>query len=476
MKKSPEILERVKELHKQWLSSKRIAQIIEEELWETISDRTIRLWLKNNIDNELKKLDDLRKKIEYTNPFEFEWDDIVFYTKSRDWEWYDRIAIPIDIVEKIWVDYVEVWWNLTWQEILEKYNLNPRAWHLLKSRLWLYKKSNIMPDWLLEKIENEEWEESVENVINEVSYKAAVSKYKREIVKRYNRAKESEYKKAITRIYEIEEFLKWLREYIDNYEPKEINFDEVEKVWNNKIFVAISDIHIWKENTDDVIKRIEAVTQDIINRDETDITIFCLWDIVENLAIGWMHKWQVEKMDWPFSFDLIMKTVEVFEEMLIKIRESWKNVGLIWQIWNHDRISEKDHMEYTWWLVIYELIKRWLQNTDIYVDYLNNIWWTYLSDELCFILQHWHLWWVKKKTKDILWEYWDNKKYNIILQWHIHQAILEDSSKNATRIIVPALAGSWHYDKSLWLSSYPWYVVIKMNRFKLPDVQFIRLP
>jgi len=475
MKKTPELLNYVKQLSEQWLKSKEISQEIKKNLGEVVSDRSIRKWLSEEINKWLDAVKQLSKEIEYTNPFEFEWDDIVFYVKNPDWEWTDKITLPINIIEHIWTDYTIHWNNLTWQQIMEKYELNPRAWNILKSRLWLYKSSNILPDWLLERTEKEEWEEAVEQKINEVSYKAAISKYKSKIAKRYRANKEKEYEKAITTLYNTENFLDMLRWFIDSYEPKDIKFNTVEKIDNDNLYLAISDIHIWKENTNKIIQRIKNITEDISNRKESNIIIFCLWDLVENLAVWWMHKWQVEHMDWPFNFDLIMETVNIFEQMLIEIRKSWKNVKFIWQTWNHDRISEKDNMDYTWWLVIYEMVKRWLQTTDIEIDYLRDIWWTYIDEKVHFILQHWHLWGTKKKMKDILWEFGDNKKHNIILQWHIHHWQMEDWSDNATRIIIPWLAWSWNYDKALWLSSYPWYVTMKVWVNWLPNIQFIRL-
>jgi len=472
-KKTPELLNLTEQLNNKWLKSKEISEKIKEELWVEISDRTIRLWLKQWVNKELSKIRELKDEIKYEKPFEFEWDNIVFYYKDEIWT--KKISINIKEIRQIWEDYTTHWWNLNWQQIISKYELNPKVWNLIKNRLQLYKTSDIIPEWLLEHIEKTEWEEKVEEIIEEVSHKAVFNKYNNQVVKKYNTQKEIEYKKAITKLYETENFLEMLRWFIDNYEPKDIKFDTVEKIDDNNLYVAISDIHIWKENTDWVIQRLKNITEDIKQRNENNIIMFCLWDLVENLAIWWMHKWQIEHMDWPFNFDLIMETVNIFENMLIEIRKSWKNVKFIWQTWNHDRISEKDNMDYTWWLVIYEMIKRWLQTTDIEIDYLRDIWGQYKEDDLHFILQHWHLWWTKKKTKDILWEYWDNKKHNIILQWHIHHWQLEDSSDNATRIIIPWLAWSWNYDKNLWLSSYPWYVLIKKNRYWFPNVSFIRL-
>jgi len=60
------------------------------------------------------------------------------------------------------------------------------------------------------------------------------------IVKKYQRKKEDEYKKSITKLYEIENFLEMIRDYIDNYNTpyKQIDFPKIKKTKNNqKIYV-----------------------------------------------------------------------------------------------------------------------------------------------------------------------------------------------------------------------------------------------
>jgi len=67
----------------------------------------------------------------------------------------------------------------------------------------------------------------VEKEVEEVSYKAVHNKYNNIIVKKYRTLKENEYKKAITKLYEIENFLELLRDFIDNYEPKKLSLNKV---------------------------------------------------------------------------------------------------------------------------------------------------------------------------------------------------------------------------------------------------------
>ena len=467
-KKSPELLNLVLELNSKWLKSKQIAEEIKKQLWVEVSDRSVRLWLKQEIDTELTKVRKLKDEIEYTNPFEFEWDNIVFYYKDETWT--KRISIPIDEVRHIWEDYSKHWTNLTWQQIIVKYELNPKVWQLIKNRLQLYKDSDIIPDWLLEKINKEQWEEAVEELIEEVSHKAVFNKYNNILVWKYNRIKESEYKRAITQLYNIENFLEMLRWFIDNYEPEKfIDYNKisnthnknVERHINNTLYTTITDIHIGKEWTNKIIERLKIFTQDIINRPEKNIKLFILWDLVESVIIWWKHPNVAEHMDWPYWFDLIMKSVWVLEDVITNIYKSGKNIEVHWIFWNHDSYDKIDNLDWTAWLTIYELIKRWISNLWITLNYYKDIWKTINTEDFCFILNHWTWPHTKKKAQDILWEYWDNKKENIILQGDKHHLEINNVSKNWTRVLVASMAGAWQYDTKLWLTSMTWYTVIK---------------
>jgi len=73
-------------------------------------------------------------------------------------------------------------------------------------------------------------------------------------------------------------------------------------------------------------------------------------------------------------------------------------------------------MEFTGELVIYEMIKRGLQNTKIEIEYLRGMWNSVKTENFHYIVNHGYANHTKKKSEEILWEYGDNKEHNIILQ------------------------------------------------------------
>jgi len=487
MKHNKEILLRVKELKEQWYKSKEIKKIIEEELWIVVSDRTVRWWLKNKIDQLESDLKKLNEEIESKKTFEIvenkDWSiDVIMYRKV--WEETHRYVFPLELIVNIFKDYSRYGGNLSGLQIQRKYNLKPEAWQLLKNRLNLYKDSDVIPDWALEYVEWKWGENKVEEVIRDVTYEAVQNKYKNKLVKQYERQKDREYEKAIKKLYDLEEFLWMLKEYLESYQPEKFidieDFNKLHEQNLNKhnsdtLYTAITDIHIGKEDTDEIIERIQQVTEYICNRLEKNVKMFILWDLFETIVVWGMHKWQIENMDWPFTFDLIMKTVEVFEKMFIKIYSSWKKLDVYWIISNHWRISERDHFDYTGDLIVYEMIRRWLKQLEIEINYLREVWNTVETEDFTFILQHWHIWWTKRRLSDILWEYGNSQKYNILLQGHIHSGVLEEWNRKWMRIIVPSLAGEGMYNKALGISSSTWFVIIKKWIKDKPEVSFIYL-
>ena len=140
------------------------------------------------------------------------------------------------------------------------------------------------------------------------------------------------------------------------------------------MYIALSDIHYWKNDSYLIDERIEKITEYLINKDEKEITMFLLWDIIETAVLGWMHPGQIENMDNVYWFNLFMKTVELFEKMLLTLKENWKKVNFIWITWNHDRLESKDSLSYSAWLIIYELLKRWLKwEKNINITYYDEI-------------------------------------------------------------------------------------------------------
>ena len=472
-----EIIDKVAETYKkQWTIRKTHKALADLLTFHNVREIVNELGL--NVEKQKTKLQELNDDIKSIPAYEVTEDHYIFYKSDTNEYWErERKAYPIAIstVDEIFKAYSKHWQNKTWEQILQEFKIKPELWNMLKNRLRLYKDSHVLSPVSLERFEwDEEWlQEFIDNAVDEHIQDKYVSKFQNS----YERQFKEKAIKAMKRLANIDEFLEYVRDHIKDYKPREINFELPEVNINETIDFAITDLHIWKMWTDLVLQRLEKIYQDAVSRPEANINIFCLWDLAEILVQWWRHPWQIEWMDWPFWFDLFMKVVNSLENFLINIHKAGKNVKFIWITWNHWTLSDKKgwDTEFTWELLIYELLRRWLQNTNIEIEYLRGMWHSYPTENFHYILNHWYAGHTSKKAQDILREYWDNTRHNIILQWDKHHTNITDVSQNATRIITPCLAWKWEYDTQLWISSYPWYIRIEKNEDGLPDTVIKRL-
>jgi len=433
-------------------------------------------WLYSDIEKSKEKLNEvlseINDEIEEKKHYEVsEHEEELYYILEH--KWLDKIfKIKIELVDQIFKDYSKHWNNLSWEDILRKYKLKPEVWSLIKNKLRLYKASDVISPYTAENLSEEELEEKIHEAIDE-----NISRTKDKMIDTYDKKFKQEAKKAMKIAWNFEVQLDMLQKVIECYKPKKQDFTPETPKNNEEVTILFSDIHIWKKDTHLIKERIHKMTNDIMNRRESIVNIVWLWDYVETIVEWGMHPWQIEHMVWPFWFDLIMEVVALLENMLITLYKYWKKVKLLGISGNHDRLTSDNQwdMEKTWWIIIYELIKRGLQNLDIEINFFREEWNNIELDDFNLIINHWTKNNTGKNPKDILWEYWKQDKHNIIAFWDKHHLEMNDVADNATKVIVPALAWAWEYDKRLVLSSYPWYVIIEKNQDWLPNTLVRRM-
>lgn len=420
----------------------------------------------------IDKLNSIKDKPNY----EIDWDDIVFWinTKNNVWDSIkEKISIP---VYKVWdISYDYTYGKMSWPKVIKKHRITPKAFQLIKSRFNLYKDSNALPDVVLDFIEEKYWEDAVEEKIIEVSHKAAVDKYRNRFTKAYEKSQERLDDKVRKSFANLENFLELLDEHLLNYKPRVLKLPKIKLKNNDELTVCISDLHIGKGWTDEVLNRLNKIAFDCVKAPESKINIICWWDLAENLSPVPMHFWQAEGMEMHW-FDLMMYTVHTLEEFIIEIAKK-KKVTFYWIVGNHDRVSswnDQDHQR-LWGLCIYEMIKRWLQWSEIKFKYMRDKWNRFIIDGYGYILNHWDCAATNKKTADIVMTQGVQTEHTIVLMWDKHHLEMKDESLWVMRILMPALAWAWEYDTRLWLSSYPWYIQIKKWWDGYPITSIIRL-
>ena len=476
---TPEIIDKVKETYKVEKSMRKTRDKLKNLYNLTFHNvRDIINWefdrQKRKIQKQKEELEKLNNEIQEKKQYDVSDEHYIFYITKED-EYWNKTTKPypisIKIVDNIFKDFSKHWNNLTSQAILNKYSLKPELWHTLKSRLRLYKDSNVVSPITLQRLNPEEADKKIEDVIDETIQ----DKYKKSFVDKYNRQKKAMYKKMSTLLSSQEAYMEGLSKYIQDYKPRQLDF-EVDKLDNNdEIMVLFSDLHIWKMNTDKVLERLQKMWKDIIKRPERKINLICLGDLFETIVQDWMHPNQKNTMDYTDSYEIVMLVVNILEDLIIKLIQQGKEVNFTGLAWNHDRMTMNKDLDQKRlaWLLTYQLIKRGLKDTETKFNILMQKWNKINMMDYNIILHHWDDWATNKNTSQILWELWDKNKHNLIIFGDKHHLESKDVADNATKIIVPAMAGANTYDKSLLLSSYPGYVMIEKDEDGTP-MQLIR--
>jgi len=386
-------------------------------------------------------------------------------------DYFEPIPFKLSTIDAIYKDYAHHGHNLTGQNIMDKYWLSWKAWWVLKNQLNLNKWSNVVSDITL----NSLWEEELDWTIDEMTSDHISNKYKQKLKK----AHEAKVKSALQVVSSNQAFLEFVQKYIDNHKPLEIDFKiEPPKNYESKQY-NLSDLHIGKIWTKKIIERLDYILHDIIKSEEDLIYINCFGDLAETLTQDWMHPWQLAygtEQEWWYGFDLMMNIVVILEKFLLAIKKAGKMVYFTGIPWNHDRMTQAKDMDVqkTWWLVIYEMIKRGLSKSEIEIQYLRDTISIMDIGNIHYIIAHGDGSFDKLSPEKILVLYWDLTRYNIIFSWDKHHL----NFKEYPKCIWFKTTWLWWqglYDKTNWYRSEPWYVIIQENQFKTADMQIKRL-
>lgn len=478
---TPEIKNKVKETYKELSSIRKTRDLVNSLLSTDLDYHNVR-WivseLEIKIDDVKNNLSDLNEAIEESQKYEVTDDHYIFYTKVKNDLWEietKKYPIEIKVVDDIFKDYSKHWHNLSWEEILQKYEIKPEVFNLIKSRLRLYKASHVLSPATIERCTEEELQARINGAIDSHIH----DRYRTKFINTFEKKKNEDYIKKSKVISNIDYLLDHIKEFLKEYKPRELNILREDIKNNDEITVFFSDLHLGKMNSGSVIARLNKMTLELINRPEKILNLFSMWDLFETIARWGMHPWQLESMDWPFEFDLLMKVVHTLEDMLLSLHKSGKIINFYWLGGNHDRFTawHDDWQKGIWALIVYEMVSRGLSNLNLNINILREEWSAIDLQGFRYLVAHWDNGANKKadnRPADILWQKGKQWVPNLIVTWDWHKKQETDPFYNSTRLLVPAMAWANEYDTKLMLSSYPWYLIVTKDLIDSTPCTFTR--
>lgn len=468
-KLSPDIREAIKTMSFPELTKREENKLI----IETIKERFNVVISSDDIYEIKTRTRKLREAIDELNEAVSE--DKLYDVKDGNYEFVqDKLLykIPVEEIDAMFYDFSKHGGNMSGEAMLAKYQLKPNVFHMIKNRLRLYKDSNVISPYTAEN--------TSDDVLDEIVTEATVrhiDTIKSRMVKTHEKLYWEESKRAIRTLSNVEHFLWNVERYIANYKPKNIDFTpHTINPSYPPLTIAMSDFHFGKKGTADIVGRMSKIRDYVLSQPNTEIHIMSLGDLAEAFVEGGMHDWQPEEMEMHW-FELMMYITNIFERFLEDIYKSGKKITFTWICGNHDRLwkSHWQDINRTGWLVVYELIKRGLSQSEIKINILKEKVNAFNYSNTRYIIHHGDDWFATKKPEDVLWKNGDNTKHNVILNWDRHNAQLRET-KDATWVQVPALAWAGPYDKRLDLHSESGFIVIEENDYGTVDIILKRLP
>lgn len=501
-KKIPqEVVDMVRDLKKEGMKNREIKEQIKSSLWENISLGKISDYtsdIQKSLDEVKSQLKWISDSVSKKPAYEHDEHNLYVYTSKVNELWWKekiRFEIPFEILNEVQKKYVRAWSNRTQQQIINNnwwteetpLYIDGKARNAIKSALDLNKHWGVCNKVFLKILEDKYGEEAVDQYIEETALSTTRQRHIDKQLKALDKVREREYERAMAYVTSQEMQMQALENSIKLHEPKKIDF-KVEKPKNkDKAYIVLSDIHYGR--TSDVVKRrLEQILSDISAMDEWIISILNLGDNTESVMPWGMHSSQPLEMDIIWS-DQLLWIVDLFEDFVIRIYEMWKSVEIKWvSNANHDRATKsfRDDPERIVWIAFFELLKRWLRQLKVSVEYAKKRIGEFEDENFNFILAHWDSTFNKKKTNVILngdaWqkrEYKKNRlkknwKHTIIASGHRHNATLE-SWPSRDRIKVESVNDPDRFaDEDYMECNSPWYAVIKPTDHAA-DITFKRL-
>lgn len=474
-----EFKEEVRRMKREWMNIPSIKRFLDSE-WRWISTDTIR---RRTNDIEQNIMEDI-----VDNPrYEYDDENLYVYSSVIDQFWNKekkRFEIPFSILNEIQKKYVSKWSNWSWQQVINNnwwtlgspLYIDGKAWNAIKSALNLNKHSWICNEVFLKLLEDKHWEEETDQYIEETALSTTRQRHIDKELKALNRSREKVYNKALARFSNENKFLEEIWEAIKDWKPIDIKTRRPNFKSNKWRVYWASDFHFWV-NTEKVSSNLINMSQYICEQDIDTAYIILWWDFYENLVPWWMHEWMERDCDMHW-YDLVLYVVNAFEKALLDIYKSWKKVVVYWLRGNHDRIGKLHELdsERMWALVTYELIKRWLSNTDIEINVLEQDFNSTMIEWVNFITHHWDKRVSSKaqtKPEDILWKHWVTWIQNVIIYWDKHNIRINEAL-NADCIWLSAMCPQWAYAKKLDLHSREWFLELEMLNW-YPSYRVIRV-
>jgi predicted phosphodiesterase len=392
----------------------------------------------------------MKDKHKEAGPLQYGGDDLTYQIVDRYYTWetiYGPVKIPIEDVDEMFFQYSRHGMDKSSTQMMQDWGLEPWQWHSLKSRLRLYKDAHIFSPYTVQITPSAEMEQMIERKMIQLYEKTHVM-----VEKSYNRITLREARKVIFESQKKEvisnQVIEALESHIPNMEivplkPLNKTSGDIER-----LYVAISDLHIGLRDTDELIKdRLSQVLEIIHSKNPKSVTILFMGDLIESFTgTNKNDTWQNLSM-YGYGSKVVMQTVETLVSFLMPLvpfdLECYCVPG------NHDRMtsSKKDDPIGQIGLLIYGICDRMLPSVSFVIK--EDVHSLLMDPGIEIIMMHGDKGMSKIAPSEIREIYSTGASYSVILRGHYHHRQIIADTSTCRYLTVPSIIDETPYSRSI---------------------------
>jgi Calcineurin-like phosphoesterase len=388
--------------------------------------------------------------------------------KNNNYHWEalrGHISMSVDQIDQLFYEYSEHGQNLTQTQIINRHQLKVWEWNSIKSTLQLFKKSNIFSPHTVEITPPEELTKMIQSKIAKM-----LSNVGERVETIYNQELNRAYKKAITEIEEWEVRRKIILTELADIVPKlTVELKPVLKINQDAdgiLSVFIADVHFGAESRTKSIQpyspeitvaQFEEIAEQVNKLNAKEVHLFFVGDNIES-ATGLNHidSWKGLAKGY-YGSQLMIRAYKAYVKFISTIH----NVKKVYAVpGNHDRMtpSNKDDGQGFLAEILFEMISLAF-NGKLDVMYDEKVI-TVSIDNLHYIMSHGHLKLSDINPAELILEYGDQYKFNVVVSAHWHNRKVRKDHRNFRQLVCPSIFPGNDYSENLGVSSAPGFLMI----------------
>lgn len=378
------------------------------------------------------------------------------------------ISFSVEFIDNLFYEYSEHGLNMSQTEIINKYNLQVWEWTSIKGVLWLFKKSNIFSPYTVEHTPKEELDamirEKMDKLFKNTGYQVE-QQYNKALLKKYKQTIKTETQKEL----QLQTLIAELTDLIPQCEVKPVKLTIEGDLRSRVVNIFLFDIHFGAENNDTrlPIYSVEKTEEYLVKIAKlvnelkaSEVNVFFGGDQIESFT-GLNHQDSWKGLEKGYHGANLV--IECYKS-IVKFISSLVNVKAIYAVpGNHDRATDRKEIDGEGYIaeIIFELVNQAFKG-EIEVIYDKRII-SKLIDGISYIMSHGHLKLTDMNPAELILEYGNPFKYNLLASGHWHERRIKKDSKNFRQLVCPSLFPGNNYSVNLGYSTQPGFIVVENN-------------